>query len=141
MTINVQVKILDDKILANKAQYDLDRQTAKISALSSGDLEKHEYLSGEDLGYKPDVVQKAKFEYSPLGQVFNKGLDTDEKNEGLLKRLKNIESKSENQLDMIRDQNEKQLDLIGKINADKTKKIGYYSVKNKATIDLVDKIR
>ena len=58
-----------------------------------------------------------------------------------MKRLKNIESKNENQLDMIRDQNEKQLDLIGKINADKTKKIGYYSVKNKATIDLVDKIR
>ena len=49
MTINEQVKILDDKILANKAQYDLHRQTAKISALSSGDLEKYEYLSGEDL--------------------------------------------------------------------------------------------
>ena len=72
MTITEQVKILDDKILANKAQYDLDRQTAKISALSSGNLEKYEYLTGEDLGYKPDVVQKAKFEYSPLGQVFIK---------------------------------------------------------------------
>ena len=72
MTITEQVKILDDKILANKAQYDLDRQTAKISALSSGNLEKYEYLTGEDLGYKPDVVQKAKFEYSPLGQVFVK---------------------------------------------------------------------
>ena len=70
MTITEQVKIRDDKILANKAQYDLDRQTAKISVLSSGDLEKYEYLSGKDLGYKPDVVQKAKFEYSPLDQVF-----------------------------------------------------------------------
>ena len=40
MTTNEQVKILDDKILADKAQYDLDIQTAKISALSSGDLEK-----------------------------------------------------------------------------------------------------
>ena len=70
MTITEQVKILDDKILANKAQYDLDRQTAKISVLSSGDLEKYEYLSGKDLGYKPDVVRKAKFEYSPLDQVF-----------------------------------------------------------------------
>ena len=74
MTINEQFKILDDKIRANKAQCDLDRQTAKISALSIGELQKYEYLSGEDFGYKPDVVQKAKFEYSPLGQVFNKGL-------------------------------------------------------------------
>ena len=56
------------------------------------------YLTGEDLGYRPDPVQKAKFEYSPLGQVFNKGLKTDEKSEGLLKRLKNIEDKTDNQL-------------------------------------------
>ena len=67
MTLTEQVKILDDKIEANKAQYDLDRKTAKISALSSGELEKYEYLTGKDLGYKPDIVQKAKFEYSPLG--------------------------------------------------------------------------
>ena len=99
MTINEQVKILNGKIKANKAQYHLDRQNAKISALSSGELDKCEYLTGEDLGYKPDVVQKAKFEYSPLGQVFNKGLDTSEKkNEGLLKRLKNIEGKTGKQL-------------------------------------------
>ena len=98
MTINEQVKILDDKIRANKAQYDLDREAAKTSALSSGEYEKYEYLTGEDLGYKPDVVQRAKFEYSPLGQVFNKGLNTDEKNEGLLKRLKNIEDKTDKQL-------------------------------------------
>ena len=50
------------------------------------------------MGYKPDVVQKAKFEYSPLGQVFNKGLGKDEKQVGLLKRLKNIEDKTDNQL-------------------------------------------
>ena len=79
MTINEQVKILDDKIKANKAQYGLDRQAAKISAVSSGELEKHEYLTGENLRYKPDVVQKAKFEYSALGQVFNKGLDANDK--------------------------------------------------------------
>ena len=56
---------------------------------------------GEDLGYRPDPVQKAKFEYSPLGQVFNKGLTTDEKSKGLLKRLKNIENKTDNQLRAI----------------------------------------
>ena len=64
MTLTEQVKILDDKIKANRAQYDLDREAAKISALSSKDLEKCEYLTGEDLGYKPDVIQRAKFEYS-----------------------------------------------------------------------------
>ena len=81
-----QLKILDNKIRANKAQYDLDRETAKISALSSGELEKYECLSAEDLGYKPDVIQKAKYEYSPLGKVFNKGLGESDKKEGLLKR-------------------------------------------------------
>ena len=58
MKLAEQVKILGDKIKANKAQYDLDREAAKISALSSGELEKYEYLTGEDLGYKPDVIQK-----------------------------------------------------------------------------------
>ena len=56
MTITEQVKILDDKIRANEAPYDLDRQAAKISALSSRELEKYEYLIGENLGYKPDIV-------------------------------------------------------------------------------------
>ena len=46
MTLSEQVKILDDKIKANKAQYDLDREATKISALSSKDLEKYEYLTG-----------------------------------------------------------------------------------------------
>ena len=50
------------------------------------------------MGYKPDVVQKTKFEYSPLGQVFNKGLEKDEKQVGFLKRLKNIEDKTGKQL-------------------------------------------
>ena len=79
MTIKEQIKILYDKTRSNQAQFDLDRQNAKILALISGELEKYEYLTGEDLGYKPDIVQKAKFEYSPLGQVFNKGLEKDEK--------------------------------------------------------------
>ena len=57
MTLTEQVKILDNKIKVNKLQYDLDRLTAKISALSSGELEKYEYLTGEDLGHKPDVIQ------------------------------------------------------------------------------------
>ena len=103
MTSNEQIKILDNKIRSNQAQYDLDRQKAKISALSSGELDKYKYLTGQDLGYKPDVVQKAKFECSPLGQVFNKGLDTSEKQIGLFKRLKNIEDKTDRQLEENKD--------------------------------------
>ena len=98
MTRKKQVKILDDKIKANNAQYDLDRLNAEISVYSSGDLLKYEYLTKKDLGYKPDAFEKAKFEYSPLGKVFTDGLDKSDKNEGLLKILKNIEDKSNNQL-------------------------------------------
>ena len=107
MTIKDQLKILDNKIRQNQIDYDLYRKNAKISASPSGKLDKYEYLTGEDLRYKPDPVQKAKFEYSPLGQVFNKGLDSCEKSEGLLKRLKKIENKTDNQLDLIRDQGDR----------------------------------
>ena len=79
MTLTEQVTILDDKIKANKAQYELDREAAKIFALLSGELEKYEYLTGENLGHKPDVIQEAKLEYSPLGKVFNKELNESDK--------------------------------------------------------------
>ena len=81
--------------MQNEAQNDLDRKAAKISALSSNNLDKYEYLTGEDLGLKPSTVEQAKFEYSPLGKIFNKGLDKDDQKEGLFKRLKNIEDKNE----------------------------------------------
>ena len=71
---------------------------AEISAYSSDDLPKYEHLTKKDLGYKPDVFEQAKFEYSPLGKVFTDGLDKSDRKEGLLKRLKNIEARSNNQL-------------------------------------------
>ena len=108
MTITDQIKILNRKIMQNEAQYDLDRKAAKISALSSNNLEKYEYLAGEDLGLKPGTVEQAKFEFSPLGKIFNKGLGKDDKKEGLFKRPKNIEVKNEKQLDT----NSKSLKLI-----------------------------
>ena len=98
MTRKEQNKILNDKNEANNAQYNLDRMNAKISAYSSGDLPKYEYLTKKDLGYKPDAFEQAKFEYSPLGKVFTDGLDKSDRNEGLLKRLKNIEDRNNNQL-------------------------------------------
>ena len=104
MTITDQIKILNRKIMQNEAQSDLDRRVAKISALSSNNLDKYKYLIGEDLGLKPSTVEQAKFEYSPLGKVFTKGLEKEEdKKEGVLKRLKNIEDKK--QLKAIKNQN------------------------------------
>ena len=59
--------------------------------MSSNNLDKYEYLTGEDLNLKPSTVEQAKFEYSPLGRVFNKGLNKEAKKEGILERLENIE--------------------------------------------------
>ena len=87
--------------MQNKAQYDLDRKAAKISALSSNNLDKYEYLTGEDLSLKSSTVEQANFEYSPLGKSFNNGLERDDQREGLFKRLKNIEGKNEAQLKAI----------------------------------------
>ena len=98
MTRKVQIKILNDKIEANKRQYGLYRTNAEISAYSSGDLPKYEYLTKKDLKYKPDAFEQAKFEHSPLGKVFTNGIDKSDRNEGLLKRLKNIEDRNNNQL-------------------------------------------
>ena len=83
MTVTDQIKILDGKIKSNQAQYDLDREAAKISALSSKDLlEKYEYLTGEDLGHRPSALEKTKFEYSPLGMPFSKAFENDKVKSG-----------------------------------------------------------
>ena len=82
--------------MQKEAQYNLDRKAAKISALSSNNLDKYEYLTGEDLGLKPSTVEQAKFEYSSLGKIFNKGLDKNDQKGGLFKRLKNIENAQKN---------------------------------------------
>ena len=59
------------------------------------------YLTGEDLDLKPSTIQQTKFEYSPLGKIFNKGLSKDDQKDGLFKRLKNIEDKNEKKLKAI----------------------------------------
>ena len=73
MTLTDQIKLFDRKIKQNEAQYDLDRKVAKISALSSGNLDKYEYLTDEDLKVKPGPfeIEKAKFEASSLGMAFD----------------------------------------------------------------------
>ena len=74
--------------------------------MSTRNLDKYEYLTGEDLNYKPSAVDQAKFGYYPLIKFFNKGLAEEEKGEGLLKRLKNIEDKNKEQLKTIKNKAE-----------------------------------
>ena len=62
--------------------------------MSSKNFDKYELLVGEDLGLKPNTIEQTKFEYTPLGKIFNKRLSEDDKKEGLLKRLKNIEDEN-----------------------------------------------
>ena len=104
MTINDQIK---DK----KLQYDTNREAAKISALSSGKLHKYEYLTGEDIlpSNQQQMIEQAKFIYSPLGKAFNK-------------QIKGIE-----------DQGKKLVDALNTLKSDNNKKI---EIKNK---DIVPK--
>ena len=88
-----QNKILNDKIESNVNQYKVDRLNAEISAFSSGDLNKYEFLKRIDLNYKPNALDKARFEFSPLGKTFNTGLDKTAQGyqeEGITKLLKDI---------------------------------------------------
>ena len=123
MTVTDHVKILNRKIKRNESQYDLDRKEVEISALSSKNLDKYELLTGEDLDLKPSTVAQAKFEYSPLGKIFNKGLNEDDKKEGPFKRIKNNENKYEEQLKAIEDQGKKQLEQLKNIHKSKTREI------------------
>ena len=93
MTRKEQNKILDAKIKYNVNQYKVDRINAEISTFSSGDLNKCEFLKRIDLNYKPNALDKAKFEFSPLGKVFSVGLDKTAhsyQDEGVIKLLKHI---------------------------------------------------
>ena len=93
MTRKKQNKILDAKTESNFNQYKVDRMNAEISAFSSGDLNKYEFVKRIDLNYKPNALGKARFEFSPLGRAFNEGLDKTIPNyqeEDVIKLLKEI---------------------------------------------------
>ena len=81
------------KIESNINQYKVDRLNAEISAFSSGDLNKYEFLTRKDLKYKLNALDKARFEFSPLGKTFSTGLDKTaqgHQEEGVIKLLKEI---------------------------------------------------
>ena len=72
---------IDDQIKDEKVQYNINRETAKISALSSGKLHKYEHLTVEDIlpSSNQQIIEQARFTYSPLGKAFNKQIKTIEK--------------------------------------------------------------
>ena len=93
MTRKEQNKILDAKIGSNVNQYKVDRLNAEIPAFSSGDLNKYEFLKRIDLNYKPNALDKARFEFYPLGKTFSTGLDNNVQGyqeECIIKLLKDI---------------------------------------------------
>ena len=69
---------IDDQIKDEKLRYNINREAAKISALSSGKIRKHEYLTGEDIlpSNQEQIIEQAKFTYSPLDKAFDKQIKT-----------------------------------------------------------------
>ena len=93
MTRKEQNKILDDKIESNINQYKVDGLNAEISAFSSSDLSKYEFLTRKDLKYKTNALDKVRFEFSPLGKLFSTRLDKTAQGYqegGVIKLLKDI---------------------------------------------------
>ena len=69
---------INDQIKDEKLQYDINREAAKISALSSGKLHKYEYLTGKDIlpSIQQQIIERDRFTYSPLGKAFEKQIKT-----------------------------------------------------------------
>ena len=105
-------------------------------------MNKYEYLTGEDLGLKPSTIEQTKFEYSPLGKIFNKRLSKDDQKEGLFKRFKHIKDMNLRQLEAIKNQEKQQLRELKKINKSNTlKAINEISKRNDEANKLVPKFR
>ena len=83
MSISEKIKTIDNKTEQNKVQYNLDGQTAKLSALSLGIVSKYEFFTGKDVLHEKDLVEKAaalkRFEYSPLRKELKKQINVAEK--------------------------------------------------------------
>ena len=74
----IQIMTIDDQIRDKKLQYDINREAAKTSALSSGKIDKYEDLTGEEIlpSNQKQIIEQAKFTYSPLGKAFEKQTKT-----------------------------------------------------------------
>ena len=90
----MKIMTINDQIRHEKLRYDINREAAKISALSSGNIDKYEYLTGEDIlaSNQQQLIEQARFTYSPVGKAFEKQIktieDEGEKQVDALKKLK-----------------------------------------------------
>ena len=110
--------------------------------MSSNSLDKYEYLTGEDLGLKPSIIEQTKFEYSPLGKIFNKELNKDHKKEGMFKRLKNIENAQKNKINNKdkKDEDKKQQQQNNNIDKKPLNVFDYLKSLSQEAKDLMDEI-
>ena len=120
---------IDDQIKSEKLQYDINRETAKISALSSGKFDKYEYLTGEEIltSNKQQIIEQAKFTYSPLGKAFEKQIKTIEgQREKQIKAIHiNYKLLISREIEIFKDIYNKRLDKIEELN----NKIDYDNLK------------
>ena len=103
---------IDDQIRDEKLQYDINREAAKISALSSGKIHKYEYLTGEDIlpSNQQQIIEQAKFTYSPLGKAFEKQIKTiEDQGKKQVKALENL--KLQGQTKVIKDKANNKLSI------------------------------
>ena len=96
---------IENQIRDEKLQYDINRQAAKISALSSDKIDKYEYIAGEEIlpSNKQQIIEQAKFTYSPWGKVFEKQTKTIEDQTKIIKDKKEQTKETEKQLDKYKD--------------------------------------
>ena len=108
---------INDQIRDEKLQYDINREAAKISALSSGEIRKYEYLTGEDIlpSNQQQIIQQAKFTYSPLGKAFEKRIKTiEDQGKKQVDALENVKPKEETKPIEDRSHNQSINELINK---------------------------
>ena len=94
---------IDDQIINEKLQYDINKEAAKISALSSGKLHKYEYLTGEDIlpSNQQRIIEQTKFTCSPLGKALDKQIKTiEEQGEKQVHALDNLKSDNNKKLEI-----------------------------------------
>ena len=113
---------INDQIRDEKLQYDINREAAKISALSSGKIHKYEYLTGEDIlpSNQQQIIEQAKFTYCPLGKAFEKQIKTIVERQ--LEALKNLIPKEQTKAIEGRSDNENNQSIAAKIFNDLIKK-------------------
>ena len=92
---------IDDQIRDEKLQYDINRKAAEISALSSGKIDKYEYLTGKEIlpSNQQQIIEQAKFTYSPLGKAFEKQIKTiQDQGEKQIEALKDLKPEEQNKI-------------------------------------------